>query len=170
MTISLKSNHIIKVPGTETNAIMTDMITEDLGKDKEIDSTGNIEIIGTIVVTETDIEIVETIETDRGRDKEIEIDTTKTIKAEIHRCLLHLIQVTCPTIVFDFILRLGLYDSSTLYECLWTPWRALSNWSFKYKYFFEWKCCWNFVFFFDSSEYECKFLSSGSTTIWNGSL
>ena len=122
--------------------IMIDMIIiEDIGNEKEIGSIDNIVIIETIAGIAKDIEIIETTETGIDKEKEIdkeidkeieieeteiEIDITKIIKAEILLYLLPILAI-CPIIVLALLVRLGLHDSS-LYECLWTSWRALPFW------------------------------------------
>lgn len=113
------------------------IITEDIGNEKEIGSIDSIVIIETIAGIAKDIEIIETIETEIDKGKEIgeteieieetEIDTAKNIKAEIVLCHLLPILAICQIIVLDLLVRLGLHDSS-LYECLWTSWRALPFW------------------------------------------
>ena len=119
------------------------IITEDIGNEKEIGSIDSIVIIETIAGIAKDIEIIETteIEIDKEKEKEIgeteieieieieetEIDITKIIKAEIVLCHLLPILAICPIIVLALLVRLGLHDSS-LYECLWTSWRALPFW------------------------------------------
>jgi len=120
------------------NVIITiDMIiTGDTGNEKEIGSIDNIAIIETIAEIAKDIETIETTETDKEKEidketeieiEETEIDTTKIIKAEILQCHPLPILAICPIIVLALLVRLGLHDSS-LYECLWTSWRALPFW------------------------------------------
>lgn len=141
MTISLKnSSIIIRVHEIEMNVvIMTDMIIEDIDREKkkeiEIDSIDNIGIIEIIAGIAKGIETIGTTETeiDKEKDKdkeigiEIEIDIIKIIKAEMHKCHLHLILAICPIIVIVLIVRLGIHDSP-LYECLWTSWRTIPIW------------------------------------------
>ena len=115
---------------------MKGMIIESIEKGQEIDNTKIQEKENTIEsIAKTDKETgIGTTETEidkdtdkvKGIEKETEIDITKIIKAEIRvQSLQFLTQVTCQTIVFNVIVRLGLHDTS-FNECLRTSWVTLS--------------------------------------------
>lgn len=115
---------------------MKGMIIESIEKGQEIDNTKIREKENTIEsIAKTDKETgIGTTETEidkdtdkvKGIEKETEIDIIKIIKAEIRvQSFQFPTQVTCQTIVFNVIVRLGLHDTS-FNECLRTSWVTLS--------------------------------------------
>jgi hypothetical protein len=127
----------------DKSVILNDMIIEGLESDQEIGSTKSTENItentarieketgiGTIE-TETEIErdTDKAIGTEKEKEIETEIAIIKTIKSETRvPCLRCPTQATCQTIVLNFVVRLGLHDTS-FDERLRAPWVALSLWN-----------------------------------------
>jgi len=157
-TISLKSSTKITKTEREKTGTTKGLIIEGIENDQERDNTDSIRSIVRIDRIEIDTETIKIDidkETENVKEIEIEIETdiTRIIREETTppQFLQCLTQAICQIIVYSFIVRLGLHDSSFFNECLWASWLTLSFW-INSDWWFGWKqCSWIINFFFVSN-------------------